>query len=98
MYGWLRDAEVIGGCDRRLPLTREGVEIDWVSGTRDLRAVLEETSALKKEEILGKLAAGELKVEEASNLLAELDQQRGRLSCKVSEKGGVSIYGLQRMP
>ena len=53
---------------------------------------------MKREEILAKLAAGELKVEEASKLLAGLDQRRGPLSCKVSEKGGVSIYGLQRMP
>ncbi|MBI2467100.1 MAG: hypothetical protein HYV62_04680 [Candidatus Rokubacteria bacterium] len=53
---------------------------------------------MKKEEILAKLAAGELKVEEASKLLAELEQRRGPLYCKVSEKGAVSVYGLQRMP
>ena len=53
---------------------------------------------MKKEEILAKLAAGEIKVEEASKLLAELEQGRGSLYCKVSEKGAVSVYGLQRMP
>lgn len=54
---------------------------------------------MKKEEILAKLAAGELAVDEASRLLAEIDQpKRGTLYCKVSEKGAVSIYGLQRMP
>lgn len=54
---------------------------------------------MKKEEILSKLAAGELKVEEASKMLAELEQtKRGTLYCKVSEKGAVSVYGLQRMP
>ncbi|MGE5192032.1 MAG: hypothetical protein ACM3U2_05975 [Deltaproteobacteria bacterium] len=54
---------------------------------------------MKKEEILAKLAAGELGVDEASKLLAELEsQKRGTLYCKVSEKGGVSVYGLQRMP
>lgn len=53
---------------------------------------------MKKEEILVKLAAGEIKVEEASRLLAELEQRRGPLYCKVSEKGAVSVYGLQRMP
>jgi len=54
---------------------------------------------MKKEEILAKLAAGELKVEEASKLLAELETpKRGSLYCKVSEKGAVSVYGLQRMP
>jgi hypothetical protein len=54
---------------------------------------------MKKEEILAKLAAGELAVDEASKLLAELETpRRGSLYCKVSEKGAVSVYGLQRMP
>jgi hypothetical protein len=53
---------------------------------------------MKKEEILAKLAAGELKVEEASKLLAATEQKRGALYCKVSEKGAISVYGLQRMP
>ncbi len=54
---------------------------------------------MKKEEILSKLAAGELAVDEASKMLAELEQpKRGSLYCKVSEKGAVSVYGLQRMP
>jgi hypothetical protein len=54
---------------------------------------------MKKEEILAKLAAGELKVEEASKLLAEIEQpKRGSLYCKVSAKGALSVYGLQRMP
>lgn len=54
---------------------------------------------MKKEEILQKLASGELEVEAASKLLAEIEQpKRGSLYCKVSEKGAVSVYGLQRMP
>lgn len=54
---------------------------------------------MKKEEVLAKLAAGELKVEEASKLLAEIEKpKRGSLYCKVSEKGALSVYGLQRMP
>lgn len=54
---------------------------------------------MTKDEILAKLASGELKVEDASKLLAELDTpKRGGLYCKVSEKGAVSVYGLQRMP
>jgi len=54
---------------------------------------------MKKDEILAKLAAGELKVEEASKLLAEAEPpQRGVLYCKVSAKGAISVYGLQRMP
>jgi hypothetical protein len=54
---------------------------------------------VNRDEILSKLAAGELKVDEASKMLAELDTpKRGALYCKVSEKGALSVYGLQRMP
>lgn len=53
---------------------------------------------MNKEEILAKVAAGELPVEEASKLLAEKEPKRGQLYCKVSEKGAISVYGLQRMP
>jgi len=54
---------------------------------------------MNKEEILSKLASGALQVEEASKMLAELDTpKRGQLYCKVSEKGALSVYGLQRMP
>lgn len=54
---------------------------------------------MKKEEILAKLQSGELSVEEASKKLAELETpKRGQLYCKVSEKGAISVYGLQRMP
>jgi hypothetical protein len=53
---------------------------------------------MSKEEILAKLQAGELSVEEASKLLEEDKPKRGQLYCKVSEKGGLSVYGLQRMP
>ena len=54
---------------------------------------------MKKDEILAKLASGELSTQEASKLLDELTvPNRGSLYCKVSEKGAVSVYGLQRMP
>ena len=54
---------------------------------------------MKKEEILEKLASGELKVDDASKLLEDIEQrQRGSLYCKVSQKGATSVYGLQRMP
>ncbi len=54
---------------------------------------------MDKEEILAKLAAGQLKVEEASKLLAAAEPpKRGQLYCKVSAKGALSVYGLQRMP
>jgi hypothetical protein len=53
---------------------------------------------MNKDEILEKVAAGEISVEQAKTLLAESEPKRGSLYCKVSEKGAVSVYGLQRMP
>jgi hypothetical protein len=54
---------------------------------------------MKKEEVLAKVAAGEISVDEASKLLADMEStRRGTLYCKVSQKGAVSLYGLQRMP
>jgi hypothetical protein len=54
---------------------------------------------MTKDEILAKLAAGELSTQDASKLLDEIAQpKRGSLYCKVSEKGAISVYGLQRMP
>jgi hypothetical protein len=54
---------------------------------------------MKKEEILAKVASGEMQIEEATKLLEEAEQRpRGTLYCKVSAKGAMSVYGLQRMP
>ena len=54
---------------------------------------------MEREEILSKLASGELDVAEANKLLEEAEQKkRGSLYCKVSQKGAISVYGLQRMP
>ncbi|MGA2035061.1 MAG: hypothetical protein ABSG68_22665 [Thermoguttaceae bacterium] len=54
---------------------------------------------MTKAEILTKVATGELSAEEAAKLLDQLDTRKpGTLYCKVSEKGAVSVYGLQRMP
>ena len=54
---------------------------------------------MNKDEILAKLAGGEISAEEASKLLDEVERQkRGALYCKVSQKGAISVYGLQRMP
>jgi len=54
---------------------------------------------MKRDEILAKLAAGDISPEEASKLLDQAEQEnRGSLYCKVSQKGAVSVYGLQRMP
>jgi hypothetical protein len=52
---------------------------------------------MSKDEVLAKLAAKEITLEEASKLLDDVPQ--GNLRCKVSEKGGVSLYGVNsRMP
>ncbi len=53
---------------------------------------------MKSEEILAKVASGEIKPEDAAKLLAADKPARGTLYCKVSEKGACSVYGLQRMP
>jgi hypothetical protein len=54
---------------------------------------------MNKEEILAKVAKGELTIEAASKLLEGMEPPpRGTLYCKVSAKGAVSVYGLQRMP
>lgn len=54
---------------------------------------------MTKEEILAKVAAKKMSVDEAAKLLGELEtSKRGTLYCKVSQKGAMSLYGLQRMP
>ncbi len=53
---------------------------------------------MTREEILKKVQAGELSIEEGTKLLNEADAPKRGLYCKVSEKGAVSVYGLQRMP
>ena len=53
---------------------------------------------MSNEEILQKVAAGEITPEQAGKLLVAEAPKRGALYCKVSEKGAISIYGLQRMP
>jgi len=54
---------------------------------------------MTKEEILAQVAAGQLGVDEAAKLLADQEPaHRGTLYCKVSPKGAMSLYGLQRMP
>lgn len=50
-------------------------------------------------EILAKVASGELSTEDAAKLLDQATERRkGSLYCKVSAKGAISVYGLQRMP
>lgn len=54
---------------------------------------------MDRKDILAKLQSGELTTEEADKLLQQAETaNRGRLYCKVSPKGAISVYGLQRMP
>ncbi len=54
---------------------------------------------MPRKEILERLAKGELSPDEADELLAkEEEAKRTGLYCKVSQKGALSVYGLQRMP
>jgi hypothetical protein len=53
---------------------------------------------VKKEDVLAKVAAGEMTIEDASKMLETEAPRRGALYCKVSAKGAISVYGLQRMP
>ena len=53
---------------------------------------------MKQEEILQKVATGEITATEASQLLEANQTKQSSLYCKVSQKGGISVYGLQRMP
>jgi len=54
---------------------------------------------MTNQEILAKVAAGSMTVEEASRAMAQNQPKAGgALHCKVSEKGAISVYGLQRMP
>lgn len=50
-------------------------------------------------DILVKIAAKEISVEDGQRMIEQLNTKPvGKLSMKVSEKGGLSVYGLQRMP
>ncbi len=54
---------------------------------------------MTKEEILAQVAAKKMSVDEAAKQLNDLETaRRSSLYCKVSPKGAMSLYGLQRMP
>ena len=54
---------------------------------------------MDRSEILRKLKSGEISEQEADKALdAVEDKKRTGLYCKVSAKGALSVYGLQRMP
>jgi hypothetical protein len=52
---------------------------------------------MSKTEILNAVAAGEMTVEQGSQLLNAMATPKP-LTLKVSPKGALSVYGLQRMP
>lgn len=55
---------------------------------------------MTRTDVLTQLKAGKLSVDDAAKLLGAMDSPKsyGKLYCKVSRKGGVSVYGLQQMP
>lgn len=53
------------------------------------------------QDILAKVASKEISPEDGSKLITALSPKKAAsnaLHCKVSEKGAISVYGLQRMP
>ena len=55
------------------------------------------SDAMSKFEILNAVAAGEMSVEQGSQLLSAMAKPKP-LTLRVSVKGALSVYGLQRMP
>ena len=54
---------------------------------------------MTRTDVLSMLAEKKIDVDEAGRLLSTMDRPASnKLSCKVSEKGGLSVCGLQRMP
>ena len=57
---------------------------------------------MTKSDVLTMLAEKKINVDEASKLLEQFDNgsaaRKNVLTCKVSQKGALSVYGLQRMP
>ena len=56
------------------------------------------TATVTRQSILEQLADGTITVAVANGAIAMLDKPRGRLTCKVSVKGAVSVYGFGRWP
>jgi hypothetical protein len=50
------------------------------------------------QDILAKVKSGEISLEDAGRSIGQLDKPKGKVYFKVSEKGAISLYGLQRMP
>jgi len=63
--------------------------------TTDMTETQEVTAMSPTEALLAEITR--LKAENAA-MLATIGKSNKKLSCKVSEKGAVSVYGLQRFP
>lgn len=50
------------------------------------------------QEILAKVKSGEISPEDAGRVISAIDKPKAKMYAKVSEKGAISLYGLQRMP
>jgi hypothetical protein len=53
---------------------------------------------MDRKQILSALVSKSISLEEAETLLAVDNRPASKLYVRVSSKGGVSVYGLQRMP
>lgn len=56
------------------------------------------TPKMTNQQIIEKVAAGELSSEEATKLIANNNTDTKKVHYKVSQKGAISFYGLRRMP
>ena len=50
------------------------------------------------QDILAKVASGEIKADEAAKLIAAMNGKTVTLTYKVSSKGALSVYGMGRFP
>lgn len=56
---------------------------------------------MTSQDVLAKVASGEIKPDEAAQLLAAMNgkgKANGQLTYKVSSKGAISVYGMGRFP
>jgi hypothetical protein len=72
--------------------------VSFTTGKTDKAGLLNYAKTLDMIGVLTLLKANALTIEEASPLLNKPEKAQGKIFCKVSQKGAVSMYGLQRMP
>jgi hypothetical protein len=83
---------MIRSADRRLPPTAADGRL---ADTNPWRNAM---STYTVQEIVTLVAKGKMNQKQACEELAKLEAPAQAISFKVSEKGGVSVYGLQRWP